>query len=67
MTGEEARAWVVSVACTKPKDRGYAANYSNYSYALLGCIIETISGQTYEAFVWEQILSASAVVQRFRV
>ena len=40
-------------------DPGTAYNYSNYGYALLGRVIETISGQTYEAFVRGQVLSAS--------
>jgi N-acyl-D-amino-acid deacylase len=34
-------------------------NYSNYGYVLLGRIVETISGQPYEKFVREQILSPS--------
>lgn len=40
-------------------DPGTDYNYSNFGYALLGRIIETISGESYEAFVREQVLSAS--------
>ena len=34
-------------------------NYSNFGYALLGRIVETISGQPYEQFVREQVLVPS--------
>jgi CubicO group peptidase (beta-lactamase class C family) len=40
-------------------DPGSDYNYSNYGYALLGRVIETITGQPYEKFVREQILSSS--------
>jgi N-acyl-D-amino-acid deacylase len=38
---------------------GSAYNYSNFGYALLGRIIETISGQPYEQFVREHVLTPS--------
>jgi CubicO group peptidase (beta-lactamase class C family) len=38
---------------------GSAYNYSNFGYALLGRIVETISGQPYEQFVREQVLAPS--------
>jgi CubicO group peptidase (beta-lactamase class C family) len=38
---------------------GSAYNYSNFGYALLGRIVETISGQPYEKFVREQVLIPS--------
>lgn len=38
---------------------GSAYNYSNFGYALLGRIIETITGQPYEKFVREQVLTPS--------
>lgn len=38
---------------------GTAHNYSNFGYALLGRVIETISGQPYEQFVREQVLTPS--------
>jgi len=34
-------------------------NYSNFGYALLGRIVETITGQPYEKFVREQVLAPS--------
>ena len=34
-------------------------NYSNFGYALLGRVVETISGQPYEKFVREQVLAPS--------
>ena len=40
-------------------DPGSAYNYSNFGYALLGRIVETISGQPYEQFVREQVLAPS--------
>jgi CubicO group peptidase (beta-lactamase class C family) len=40
-------------------DPGSAYNYSNYGYLLLGRIIETISGQPYEKFVREEVLTPS--------
>lgn len=38
---------------------GSAYNYSNFGYTLLGRVIETISGQSYEKFVREQVLTPS--------
>ncbi|HUR83080.1 MAG TPA: serine hydrolase domain-containing protein [Thermoanaerobaculia bacterium] len=38
---------------------GSAYNYSNFGYLLLGRVIETISGQPYEKFVREQVLTPS--------
>ena len=40
-------------------DPGTDHNYSNFGYALLGRIIETISGQPYDQFVREQVLTPS--------
>jgi N-acyl-D-amino-acid deacylase len=40
-------------------DPGSDYNYSNFGYALLGRIIEAISGQPYETFVREQVLAPS--------
>ncbi|HET7436833.1 MAG TPA: serine hydrolase domain-containing protein [Thermoanaerobaculia bacterium] len=38
---------------------GTEYNYSNFGYVLLGRVIETITGQPYEKFVREQVLSPS--------
>src|SRR6185503_9515059 len=38
---------------------GSAYNYSNFGYTLLGRVIETISKQSYEQFVREQVLTPS--------
>jgi N-acyl-D-amino-acid deacylase len=38
---------------------GSAYNYSNFGYALLGRVIETTTGQPYEKFVREEVLSPS--------
>lgn len=38
---------------------GSAYNYSNFGYTLLGRIVETISGQSYEKLVQEQVLAPS--------
>jgi CubicO group peptidase (beta-lactamase class C family) len=40
-------------------DPGSDYNYSNFGYALLGRVIESVSGQSYEDFVREQLLTFS--------
>jgi len=42
-------------------DPGQRYAYSNYGYCLLGRVIETLSGQSYEAFVKEQVLAPIGV------
>ena len=44
-------------------DPGSQSSYSNVGYCMLGRIIEAISGQTYEEFVSERILSAAGMTQ----
>jgi N-acyl-D-amino-acid deacylase len=40
-------------------DPGSDYSYSNYGYALLGRVVEAVSGQAYERFVREQVLASS--------
>ena len=47
-------------------DPGTKWNYSNYGYALLGYLVEKVSGQTYQQFLQENILHA-AWDERLRV
>jgi N-acyl-D-amino-acid deacylase len=44
-------------------DPGSQYDYSNVGYCMLGRIIEAVSGQTYEQFVTERILSVAGMTQ----
>lgn len=44
-------------------DPGQRYAYSNFGYCLLGRVIESVSGQSYEHFISEQILQPCAMLQ----
>ncbi len=56
---------VVEWARTQPLDHdpGTTYAYSNLGYAVLGRIIERLSGQTYQAYVQEQILGPAGITR----
>ncbi len=42
-------------------DPGTASIYSNFGFNVLGRVIETVSGQTYEAFIQEQVFAPAGI------
>jgi len=44
---------------------GSAKKYTSYGYNVLGCIIETITGSSYEEYISQKIIKPSAMVSTF--
>jgi CubicO group peptidase (beta-lactamase class C family) len=62
-TAEEAVRALKEVAPTTPA--GTAFQYSNSNYVILGLVVQTVSGQSYESYVQERIFAPLRMQQSF--